>query len=72
MSFDPAFLLLSLVSSGTGFVLFRYGRKEERVIFVIGGILRRLYPYVVSTVTWLVLVGALIGAAVWFATTLGW
>jgi hypothetical protein len=31
-----------------------------------------LYPYFVPTVTGLLLVGALIGAAMWLATRMGW
>lgn len=72
MSFDPAVLLLSLVTSGAGYVLFSYGRKQARMPQVIGGVLLMVYPYFVSTFTGVLLIGALIGAGVWVALKMGW
>ncbi|MGE0043963.1 MAG: hypothetical protein AB7H88_03330 [Vicinamibacterales bacterium] len=72
MSFDPAFLLVSLAASGVGFVLFSYGRKQARLPQVVGGVALMVYPYFVSTVPGLLLAGAVIGAAVWAALRQGW
>ena len=38
MDFDPTLLMLSLVPSGIGFVLFMYGRKQQRWPHLAGGI----------------------------------
>ena len=72
MSFDPAVLLLSLLTSGAGYVLFSYGRRQARGPQVIGGVLLMVYPYFVSTFTGVLVIGVLIGAGVWVALRMGW
>lgn len=72
MNFDPTWLFLSLLPSGAGFVLFVYGKKQERWVFVVGGILLTIYPYFATTVAALVGGGLLIGVGCWWATRLGW
>jgi hypothetical protein len=72
MSFDPGLLFLSLVTSGVGFVLFVYGRKQERPPQLAGGIALMVYPYFVSTVTMMLAIGAAIVAATWLAVRQGW
>ncbi|MBI4888393.1 MAG: amino acid transport protein [Acidobacteria bacterium] len=65
MNFDPTLLLLSLVPSGVGFVLFMYGRKQQRWPQLVGGLVLMVYPYFVSSATALVAVGLAVGAAVY-------
>ena len=72
MSFDPLWLFLSLIPSGIGFVLFVYGKKQERLPQLAAGLLLMVYPYFATTVTWLVGIGALIGAGCWYAIRAGW
>lgn len=72
MSFDPGTLFLSLVTSGIGFVLFMYGRKQDRIPQLIGGIVLMIYPYFVSSLLMNVLVGAGVIGAVWLAVRQGW
>lgn len=72
MSLDPGILFVSLLTSAVGFALFTYGRKQERLPQLIGGIALMVYPYFVSSVTVLAGVGALITAAVWIAVRMGW
>ena len=72
LTLDPNALLLGLAASGAGLVLFVYGRKQQRLPQLFGGVALMVYPYFVSTVVALVVVGVLIGAAVWMATRLGW
>jgi hypothetical protein len=72
MSLDPGLLFLSLVTSGIGFVLFVYGRKQERWPQLAGGIALMVYPYFVPTLTLNLAVGAGIVAAVWFAVRQGY
>ena len=69
---NPAWLFLSLFPSGAGFVLFVYGRKQERYPQLVAGIALMVYPYFATTIVSLVAVGALIGAALWQALRAGW
>ena len=72
MEFDPTWLFLSLIPSGFGFVLFVYGRKQQRWPQIVAGLLYMVYPYFASTVTSLFADGAVIGIALWYAVHLGW
>jgi len=66
VSFDPTLLMLSLVPGGIGFVLFMYGKKQERWPDLAAGIALMVYPYFVNTVLQMMIGGALIGAAWWW------
>jgi hypothetical protein len=68
----PVWLFLSLFPSGAGFVLFVYGKKQERYPQLAAGLALMIYPYFATTVTSLVGIGALIGAGLWYAIRLGW
>ena len=72
MNFDPAWLFLSLIPSGIGFVLFIYGKKQSRMPQLVAGILLMVYPILTPTVLSLVLVGVVICAALWLAVRAGW
>ena len=72
MSFDPTWLFLSLIPSGIGFVLFVYGKKQERWLHVAAGAGLMVYPYFATSVVSLVGVGVAIAAAFWLAVRLGW
>ncbi len=72
MSFDPTFLFLSLIPGGVGFVLFVYGKKQQRWPHMVAGLLFMVYPYFTSSLVSLVAGGAAIGFALWYAVRLGW
>ncbi len=72
MSLDPGVLFLSLVTSGIGFVLFVYGKKQERWPQLAGGIALMVYPYFVPTFALNLLIGAAIVAGVWIAVRQGY
>lgn len=72
MTIDPTWLFLSLIPSGVGFVLFVYGRKQERWPQIAGGLALMVYPYFATSVSSLVGIGVLLGGAVWYAIRLGW
>jgi hypothetical protein len=72
MNFDPTTLLLSLVPSGIGFVLFVYGKKQQRWPHMAAGAALSVYPYFVDTTLQMVLGGAVIGGALWWAIQQGW
>jgi hypothetical protein len=72
MSFDPTWLFLSLIPGGIGFVLFVYGKKQDRWPHLVVGLLLMVYPYLATTVLSLVGVGALLCGGLWMAVRLGW
>ena len=72
MSFDPTWLFLSLIPSGIGFVLFVYGKKQERWPQFAAGLLLMVYPYFATSTVALVAIGAVIGFVLWFAIRQGW
>ncbi len=72
MSLDATWLLLSLIPSGIGFVLFVYGKKQERWPHLAAGVAMMVYPYFATSVVSLVGVGIAIGVALWYAVRAGW
>ena len=72
MTLDPIWLFLSLIPSGIGFVLFMYGKKQQRWPQLAAGLLLMVYPYFTDSVTALAAVGALLGIALWMTLRLGW
>jgi 4-hydroxybenzoate polyprenyltransferase len=72
MSLDPTWLFLSLIPSGLGFVLFVYGKKQERWPQLVAGLAFMVYPYFATTVFSLVTVGFVLAGALWYATWAGW
>jgi len=72
VNFDPTLLVLSLVPSGIGFVLFVYGKKQERWMHLAAGLALMIYPYFTNTVMQMLIGGALIGGAFWWALQSGW
>jgi hypothetical protein len=69
---DGTWIILSLVPSGIGFVLFTYGKKMHRTPQLVGGIALMVYPIFTPTSATLVGVGTAICVAVWSAIKLGW
>ncbi|HTL44229.1 MAG TPA: hypothetical protein VL262_07800 [Vicinamibacterales bacterium] len=72
MSFDPSSLFLSLIVSGVGFVLFTYGKKQDRFPHLAAGLVLMIYPYFVGSAVPMLLVGAAIVGALWLAVRSGY
>ena len=72
MDLDPTWLFLSLIPGGIGFVLFVYGKKQQRWIHLVAGLAFMIYPYFTTTSTSLTVVGVVLGVALWLALRLGW
>jgi hypothetical protein len=72
MSLDPTWLFLSMIPAGIGFVLFVYGKKQQRWPHLVAGILLMGYPYFTATALALFGVGAVICVALWYVVRLGW
>ena len=72
MDFDPTLLMLSVIPSGIGFVLFMYGRKSDRWPQLVTGILFMVYPYFTGSTISMVSVGVLLGAMLYLMIQVGW
>lgn len=72
MDLNPTLLMLSLIPSGIGFVLFMYGRKQQRWPQLVCGLLLMVYPYFTTTITTMVGGGVLLGAALYVMLAAGW
>ena len=72
MNLDPTWLFLSLIPGGIGFVLFVYGKKQQRWPQLAAGLAFLIYPYFTDSVLALVVVGLAIGAGLFAAIRLGW
>jgi hypothetical protein len=72
VDFDPTWLLVSLVVSGVGFVLFNYGRKMSRVPHLVSGIVMMVYPYFIRAWLPMSIVAVAISAVLWVVVRLGW
>jgi hypothetical protein len=72
VSIDPTWLFLSLFPSGAGFVLFVYGRKQQRWPLLAFGIAFMAYPYFTQTIVPLVVTGVVLTLALWLTMRAGW
>jgi hypothetical protein len=72
VSVDPTWLFLSLFPSGLGFVLFVYGRKQQRWPLLAFGVAFMAYPYFAQSIAGLLGVGAALSIALWVAIRGGW
>jgi len=72
MSFDPTWLFVSLIPGGIGFVLFVYGKRQERWPPLAAGLLLMVYPYFTPGLVSLIATGAAIVLVLWYAVRLGW
>lgn len=72
MDFDALTLLISLMASGAGFVLFVYGKKQQRWPHLLAGLLMMVYPYFTTGVWPLLGAGAAITISLWYVVRLGY
>jgi len=72
VSFEPGWLIASLVVSSIGFVLFVYGKKMVRIPQLVVGLAMLVYPYFVPNVIAMLIVAAVLSLALWLAVRLGW
>jgi hypothetical protein len=72
VSFDPTWLFLSMIPSGIGFVLFVYGKKQGRGLYMAAGLVFSVYPYFTPSILVMVLVGVALGTGLWLAVRGGW
>jgi hypothetical protein len=61
-----------MIPSGIGFVLFVYGKKQQRWPQMVAGLGFMVYPYLATSTSSLAIVGVAIGLALWLALRAGW
>ena len=72
MDMSASSLFASLFVSTVGFAFFIYGKKQQRLPHLIGGIALMIFPYFVSRALPVVGIAAGIIGAVWLAVQQGW
>ena len=68
---DPSYLVVALVVSSVGFVMFMYGKKQHRPVQMGSGLLLLLFAFFVHDGLWLGVVGAAVCAIVWGSVKAG-
>ena len=68
---EPSYLIVSLIVSSVGFVMFIYGKKQHRPVQLGAGLLLLLLPFFVRDGLLLGIGGAAISAGVWGAVKAG-
>ena len=68
---DPAFLVVSLIVSSVGFVMFMYGKKQHRPVQLGSGLLLLLVPVFVRDPLALGLASTVVCAIVWGSVKAG-
>jgi hypothetical protein len=71
LGLDANTLLVSLLFSSIGFVLFAYGKKQSRVPHMAAGVILMVYPYFVPSVIAMSAVGVGIVVLLWLVVRLG-
>jgi len=71
MDLSPNALLASLIVSSVGFVVFMYGKKQQRVPHLVIGLLMCAFPYVIGDVVWISVIAGVLLAGLWLATRFG-
>ena len=72
MTLDPTWIFLSMIPAGIGFVLFIYGKKQQRWPHLVAGIVMMAYPYFTPTALPMMGAGVLICVALWLAVRFGY
>jgi hypothetical protein len=67
-----AWLYVSLIISSIGFVLFVYGRKQARLPQLVVGLALLVYPYFITAMTPMLIVGGALLTALFVVVRLGW
>ncbi|MGB5703001.1 MAG: hypothetical protein WBM48_09305 [Polyangiales bacterium] len=68
---EPAYLIVSLVVSSIGFVMFMYGRKQHRPVQLGAGLLLLLIPFFVRDAVVLGLIAGVVCLLTWVGVKAG-
>jgi hypothetical protein len=65
---DALTLMVYLLTGVGGMAYFVYGKRQQNAAFLVAGVILCIYPYVVSGILTLILVGAVLLAAPFLLT----
>ena len=68
---EPAYLGVAMLVSSIGFVMFMYGKRQQRPVQIGAGLLLLLFPFFIRDAFWLSVTCAAICALVWGALKAG-
>jgi hypothetical protein len=71
MDLETSSLIVSLIVSSIGFVVFAYGKRQQRVPQVVVGLALMGFPYLVPSVPLIASIAAVLLAGLWLATRFG-
>jgi hypothetical protein len=60
MNLEPGYILANMLVSGVGYVMFMYGKKQRRFPQMAIGIVMLIYPYFVTDVPMMLMLGAVL------------
>jgi len=72
MDLETGSFVTSLIVSSIGFVVFMYGRRQERLPHVMVGLLMMGFPYFVPSVPLMIGIAAALLAGLWAAIRFEW
>lgn len=72
LNLDPWYLMLSLVFGMIGFGYFRYGKRQSELLMMIAGVLLMVFPYLITNLVAVVVVGLFLVAGPLVARRMGW
>jgi len=68
---DPSYLASAFVVSSIGFVMFMYGKRQQRPVQLASGLLLLLLPFLLRDALLLAVAAAIVCAAVWVSVKAG-
>jgi hypothetical protein len=71
MDTETSSLVASLIVSSIGFVVFGYGKRQQRVPQIVVGLVLMGFPYLVPGVVLMASIAAVLLAGLWFAVRFG-
>jgi len=63
---DIALLAWGFLFSSIGLAFFMYGKSQKSLIPLSSGLVLMIYPYFVSSPTWMVIIGVILSAIPYF------
>ena len=71
MDLEAGSFIASLIVSSIGFVVFVYGKRQQRVPQIVVGLVLMGFPYLVPSVPLMASIAAVLLVALWLATRFG-
>lgn len=71
MDLGSGSLIASLIVGAIGFVVFGYGKRQQRLPQVVVGLVLMGFPYLVPSVPWMAGIAATLLAGLWLALRFG-